>query len=376
MARRAWVDVDLSAISTNVRALSVHVAPARLCAVVKAEGYGHGAEEVGRAALDAGAAWLAVALPEEGRALREAGIDAPILLLSEPDPGSFPEVLAAGLRPTVYTIAGVRACAAAAKTVPAACGVHLKVNTGMNRVGAEPSEIIELVRAVRTEPSLRLEGLWTHCAVADEPDNAFTALQVERFEKVLAELHAAGVEIPLVHVANSAAAIAHRESRYDMVRCGIAVYGIAPSPALEGIVDLEPAMSVRAEVSFVKRVQAGESISYGLSHRFERDTTVATVPLGYADGVPRRLYECHGEVLMGGRRRSVVGAVTMDQFMVDVGDTPVEPGDEVVLIGQQGGEEITSQEWASWLGTIGYEVVCGFGRRLPRRYRWGGSSRG
>ncbi|MBV6507945.1 MAG: Alanine racemase [Acidimicrobiales bacterium] len=370
MGRHAWVDIDLSAVGNNVRALSAHVAPARLCAVVKADGYGHGAVEVSRAVLDAGAEWLAVALPEEGRALREAGIEAPILLLSEPDPDSFAEVMEADLRPTLYTASGIEACARAVEAFGRSpCPAHLKVNTGMNRVGADPSDALEMAVAVRAQPSLSLEGVWTHCAVADEPGNPFTALQLERLEKVLAELGTAGVEIPLVHAANSAAAIAHPESRYDMVRCGISVYGIAPSPALDGILPLQPAMSVRAEVGFVKRVRVGEAVSYGLSHRFERDTSVATVPLGYADGVPRRLYECGGEVLVGGGRRSVVGAVTMDQFMVDVGGDPVRAGDEVVLMGSQGNEAITAQDWASWLGTIAYEVVCGFGPRLPRRYR-------
>jgi alanine racemase len=208
--------------------------------------------------------------------------------------------------------------------------------------------------------------------VADEPEDPFTAHQLERFDQVLAEIAAAGIEVPLRHAANSAAAIAHPASRYDLVRCGIAVYGIPPAPALAGLVPLEPAIRLATEVSFVKPVAAGEGVSYGLVHHVERDTHVATLPIGYADGVFRSLSLAGQEVLLGGRRRPMVGVVTMDQVMIDVGpDGDVRPGDEAVLLGAQGDERITPDEWAARIGTIGYEVVCAIGPRVERRYTRG-----
>ena len=214
---------------------------------------------------------------------------------------------------------------------------------------------------------LELEALWTHCAVADEPDRTFTGEQLDRFDAVVAELARAGIEVPLTHAANSAAAITHPAARRSLVRCGIAVYGVDPSPELAGALPLRPALRLRSEVSFVKRVAAGEGISYGLHHTFDRATTVATVPIGYADGVRRRLGLLHQEVLVGGVRRPIVGVVTMDQLMVDCGDDPVAVGDEVVLLGRQGDEEVRATEWAAALDTIGYEITCGIGPRVPRR---------
>jgi alanine racemase len=236
-------------------------------------------------------------------------------------------------------------------------------------VGADPGDVLGLAKEIASHPELDLEALWTHCAVADEPDNPFTDEQLDRFDAVAAELERAGLLPPMRHAANTAAAIEHPRSRYDLVRAGIGIYGVSPAPALDGRVDLRPAMSLRAEVSMVKRVAAGERVSYGLRHRFARDTVVATVPIGYADGVPRRLSAVGGEVLVGGRRRPIVGVVTMDQLMVDCGDDAVAVGDEVVLIGAQGDEVITAAEWAAPLDTIAYEIVCGIGPRVPRTYR-------
>jgi alanine racemase len=365
--RPTWAEVDLGAVADNVRVLAERSAPAEVCAVVKADGYGHGAVPVSRAAMAAGATWLAVALVEEAAELRESGIDAPILMLSEPRPSEFAEVVALGLRTTLYTAEGIAAAGRAA-TGDLGLPVHLKVDTGMHRVGAPPAEALALARAVADEPGLRLEAVWTHCAVADEPERAFTAEQSARLDAVLADLAADGIDVPMTHAANSAAAIAHPPTRRDLVRVGIAVYGIPPSPLLEGAVPLRPALSLRSEVTMVKRVAAGEGISYGLRHTFARDATVATVPVGYADGVRRRLGLLGQEVLVGGHRRPIVGVVTMDQLMVDCGDDPVAIGDEVVLIGRQGEEEVAATEWAERLGTIGYEITCGISLRVPRRY--------
>ncbi len=366
--RPAWAEVDLGAVAHNVAVLIERVAPAQVCAVVKANGYGHGAVSVARAAVGAGASWLAVALVDEGVELREAGLDAPVLVLSEPRPEEMARVVAEGLTAAVYTLEGITALAEAARVAGVVARVHLKVNTGMNRVGAQPGEVLTLARALDADPALRLEALWTHCAVADEPDHPFTAEQLDRFRAAVVELEAAGLRPPLLHVANSAAALVHPEARFDLVRAGIAVYGIDPAPALAGVAALQPALSVRAHVTHVKQVGAGERVSYGLRHEFDADTTVATVPLGYADGVPRRLSGVGGEVLVGGRRRPIVGVITMDQLMVDCGDVPVAVGDEVVLIGRQGDEAVTANEWGDRLGTIGYEVVCGIGARVPRVY--------
>jgi alanine racemase len=367
---RAWAEVSLGAIRANVTALRAVAAPAEVCAVVKADGYGHGAVPVARAALDGGATWLGVAQVPEAVELRSAGIDAPILLLSEPRPAEVAEALAARLHITVYRpqlIDELAQAAAAGGHDPVP--VHLKVDTGMRRVGVAIDDAVAVARRITEAPALRLESVWTHCAVADEPDNPFTALQLERYEQVLADLATAGVPVPLRHAANSAAAIAHPASRYDLVRCGIAVYGIPPAPALDGAVLLEPAVRLATEVSFVKDVPGGEGVSYGHRQRTAGPTRLATLPIGYADGVFRALPLEGQEVLVDGQRRPMLGVATMDQVMVDLGpDSQVEPGAEVVLLGAQGQERITPDEWAARLGTISYEVVCALGARIERRY--------
>jgi alanine racemase len=369
--RPAWVEVDLDAVRHNTSLLASRAAPAAVMAIVKADGYGHGSVAVALATLEAGATWLGVALVEEGIELREAGIDAPILLLSEPPATASDAVVGAGLTPVVHSrrfadaLAKATAGAGAVEPLP----VHLKVDTGMHRIGCAPEEALDVARAVAKHRELRLEGLLTHFAVADEPDNDYTAAQIARFRAVRTQLARAGIRPATVHAANSAGLLAHPKARYDMVRCGIAIYGIAPSPALAGALpSLRPALSLKANVSFVRRLAAGERLSYGLRYRLDTTSTVATVPLGYADGVPRRLGEVGGEVLVGGRRRPIAGTVTMDQLLVDLGDDPCAAGDEVVLIGRQGEAEITAAEWAERLGTIPYEVCCAISDRVPRRY--------
>jgi alanine racemase len=366
--RPVWAEVDLSAIARNVATLRSVVAPARFCAVVKADGYGHGAVPSARAALAGGAEVLAVALAAEGAELRAAGIDAPVLVLSEASVAELDELVDARLDATVYTLAGVARLEGVAAAADQQVQVHVKVDTGMHRVGAQPDEVLAVVHAVVAAEHLALGSVFTHCAVADEPDNPFTGEQLARFRTVLDELAAAGIEVPCTHAANTAAALDHREARLDLVRCGIGIYGIAPAPALADRVVLEPAMSLRARVSHVKRVRAGEGISYGLRYRPATDATIATVPLGYADGLPRRLGQLGGTVLLGGRHRPIAGSVTMDQILVDCGDDEVAVGDEVVLLGRQGDATITADDWAALLGTIAYEIVCGISLRVPRTY--------
>ncbi|MCZ7527539.1 MAG: alanine racemase [Acidimicrobiia bacterium] len=291
-------------------------------------------------------------------------------MLSEPTPAAGPTVVRHRLTPVVYTLAGVEALA---KAVVEAGGdplpVHLKVDTGMHRVGCFPEEAAALAELVASRDELVLEGCCTHFAVADEPDHPSTAGQRRVFEQVLSALEETGRRPPVVHAANSAAAVLLPETRYDLVRAGIALYGLPPAPALAGRLPLRPALSLRALVSHVKILEAGSRVSYGLRYEMGRRARVATVPIGYADGVPRALAASGGEVLVGGARRPIAGTVTMDQLMVDVGDDPVAVGDEVVLLGRQGGEEITATEWAERVGTIAYEVVCQIGPRVPRRYR-------
>lgn len=370
--RPVWAEVDLGAISANVAALRAMAAPAAMCAVVKADGYGHGAVPSARAALAGGADVLAVALVSEGVELREAGIESVVMVLSQASADEIDTLVAADLDATVYTASGVAGIADAARrsSRPAEhpVRVHLKVDTGMHRVGVAPEGAVALARMVADEPALELRSVFTHCAVADEPGNPFTAAQLERFDAVLADLGAAGIEVPCNHAANTAAAIDHPDARRGLVRCGIGIYGLDPSPALAGRVELRPALSLHARVSHVKRVAAGEGISYGLRYRPAAETTIATVPLGYADGLPRRLGSQGGTVLVGGVARPIAGSVTMDQILVDCGDDPVEVGDEVVLIGRQGDAVIGAEDWAELLDTIAYEIVCGISPRVPRRY--------
>jgi alanine racemase len=379
--RWAWAEIDLDALDHNVRLIRDLVAPAAVWAVVKADGYGHGAPAIAAQALRSGAAGLCVALAHEGIELRRAGIEAPILVLSEQPPEQVGEMLAAGLTPTVYSTAYVDVIAAAvASAASAGCHVHVKVDTGMQRVGAQPVDAAALLAHVRAlEPQVSSDAVYTHLACADDLASPANAAQLAVFAQVLAELDDRGLRPARTHAANSAGALAHPASRFDMVRAGIAIYGISPGPGVDDLArDLRPVMSLRARVSLVKRAPAGTHVSYGWRHRFDRATTVATVPIGYADGVPRRLGTLPdpsgtdrpgGDVLIGGRRCPIVGVVTMDQLMVDVGDADVAVGDDVVLIGRQGEHLIRAEDWASRLGTIGYEIVCGISSRVPRVLR-------
>ena len=304
------------------------------------------------------------------------------------------EVVARRLTPTVYTRRGVASVSAAAAAAAAAAGavapepvpVHVKVDTGMHRVGADPGTLLGLAQAVAADPALAVGALWTHLAVADgtDPgDQRYTVEQLDRLDRALAMLHGAGIAVPLVHVANSAATFAYPEARRSLVRCGIALYGAEPGAGFAGTIAevtgggaLRPALSWKARVSMVRRLDAGERPSYGRRRPLPEATLVATVPVGYADGVPRRLFDQGGTVLVGGCRRPLAGTVTMDQILVDCGPVsgaapPVRVGDEVVLLGSQGGGTLRAEDWASTLGTISYEVLCGIGPRVPRRYTGG-----
>jgi alanine racemase len=372
-SRPVWAEIDVGAVRHNAGLLRKIAAPAALCAVVKADAYGHGAVAVARAALDGGATWLAVATPDEGVELRDGGVLAPVLVLSEPPAEAMADVVAHGLTPAVYSRPGVSALAEASAGAGTVTDVHVKVDTGMHRVGATPEDAIGIALAVAAAPGLELQGLWTHFAVADEPSSDFTARQLARFLEVVDALAARGIRPPMLHASNSAGALFHPAARLDMVRCGVAVYGLAPSAEVAELAPcarLKPALSLRARVSFVKEVEAGEGLSYGLRYRTKARSVVATVPLGYADGVTRRLASTGGEVLIGGRRYPIAGSVTMDQIVVDCGPgADVAAGDVAVLLGGQGAERIGAWEWAERTDTIAYEVICGVSARVPRIYR-------
>ena len=365
--------VDLAAIRHNVRTLRAAAGGARLCAVVKADAYGHGAVPVARACLEAGADHLAVSSVEEAEQLRGAGILAPLLLFSEPPVAAVPAMLAVAAVPPLYTAAFARAVAAAGDRRGRPVPVHLCFDTGMGRVGVERGRWEAFLDEL--PPSgLDVVGTWSHLARADEPGAATTDEQLDAFDELLALLDERGIDPGLVHVANSAGTLLHARTHTAlraervMVRAGIAVYGLSPAEEVDAADhDLRPALSVTTAVAFAKHVAAGTPVSYG--HRWEApaDGWVATLPIGYADGVPRRLTN-RLDALWRGRRRPVVGTVTMDMIHLWCGEERPEVGDPVVLLGTQGEERIRVEDWAREVGTITYEITCQLTPRLPREH--------
>ena len=368
--RWAWAEVHTGLISHNVAIVAQRTAPVQVWAVVKANGYGHGAVQVANAALAGGATGLCVAIVDEGVALRRAGITAPILLLSEQPPELADLIVGYQLTPTVTTTRGAAVLAASAAAADQTIKVHIKVDTGMHRVGVAPNEVVSLASFISSYDSLTIDGIYTHFAVADDPSHVANASQLSAFNTVLDDLSSRGINPPLVHAANSAAALANESSRFTMVRLGIAMYGLRPGAGVADLcAGLIPAMSLKARVSAVRWVEAGEAVSYGLVRPLTKGSLIATVPIGYADGVPRALGRTNIQVLLNGVPRTIAGTITMDQLMIDCeSDSSVMVGDEVVLIGKQGEHSVTADDWAEALGTIGYEIVCGISPRIFRRY--------
>jgi alanine racemase len=370
----AWAEVDLAAIAHNLAALCALLpAGSRLAAVVKADGYGHGAAAVGRAALAAGAGALAVARLPEALTLRAAGIGAPILVLGHTPADGTEAALDADLIQSVVSLESAAAHSRQALRSGRRLRVHLKLDSGMGRLGlpleAAGGGALADALAVARLPGLRLEGVFTHLATADAPDTGAAEAQLALFEGFLARLAAAGVRPALRHAANSAALLRLPAARLDWVRPGISLYGLDACPDAAALATLRPAMSLKARVIQVKPVAAGQGISYGLTWRAPRDTVIATVALGYADGLRRGL-SSRGAMLVRGRRAAIAGRVCMDLTMLDVGHIPgVRPGDEAVAFGSQGGESIRVEELAAALGTINYEIVTGVTARVPRLYR-------
>ena len=368
--RWAWAEVSVSAMTTNLSRMADYASSPHTWAVVKADGYGHGSVVSGRAALDAGAQGLCVALVEEGVALRAAGIDADIMLLSEQPLDQASDIVQYQLIATVASREAADALNDAAVSQGKNASVHVKVDTGMHRVGAAPKDAVAIVEYISSLSHVSLDGIFTHFAVADEPDRIENVRQREMFEQVLAECRTKGISFTHVHAANSAATLADPASHYSFVRVGICLYGLLPGNKVAGLgPQLVPAMSLKARVSAVRRIEAGEAVSYGLKRPVTTSTIIATVPIGYADGVPRNLWESAQPVLIKGTRRPIAGVVTMDQIMVDCGnDDSIQIGDEVVLFGSQGNDTITVHEWAEATGTNDYEIVCGISPRIKRIY--------
>jgi alanine racemase len=365
--RPTWVEVDLEAIAHNVRRVAERVGPeVAVLAVLKADGYGHGAIKVARTALNNGARWLGVACLGEAITLRQAGIQAPMLNLGYTPAWQARGALLHDVASTIFGLETAQALSRAALDLGRVARVHVKVDTGMGRLGLLPDEVLPLVRQARALPALQVEGLYTHFSSADEADLDYTHWQMEAFERVLDALRAEGLLPPLVHAANSAAILRLPASHYTMVRLGIALYGLAPSLHAPCPPDFRPALSFKCQVAQVKELPVGSFVGYGRAFRAARPTRIAVIPVGYADGF-RRGPSNWGTVLVRGQRAPLVGRVCMDQTMIDVTDIPgVRAGDEVVLIGRQGTDEITVDEVARQLGTINYEVVSEILARVPR----------
>lgn len=356
--RPARLEVDLGAVRHNVAAVRGVLGRAtQIMAVVKADAYGHGMVPVARAALEAGASWLGVARVGEARALREAGITAPLLVFGLATPEEITELAAQRVSFSVFSRRTLRAAQEAASRATYGIGVHLKVDTGMGRVGFQPEEATAVADLIARTPGLHLEGVFTHFATADD---AFARAQLDRFQAVLHRLEFAGHRVPFRHAAASAATFVMPDSHFDLVRIGIALYGLSPgvpTPALR------PALRLVAEAIQVKRVPEGTPIGYGAAYRTPRETTIVTVPVGYADGIPRAL-AVQGVAFVRGVRVRYAGWVCMDALMLDAGDLPVEEGDEVELLGPN----VPAEEVARAAGTIPYEIVSRLASRLPRVY--------
>ncbi len=368
MQRPTKAIIDLTALKTNIFALRAKLNPkTKLMAVVKANAYGHGMVRVAKTALECGAEYLGVATPEEGLTLRDSGIKAPVLILS----GMYKEyadfIVRHKLTATVFSKEILECMQNAAKSAGAVVPVHIKADSGMNRVGIKTNDgLKDLLKAAATYDNIIIEGLYTHFAVSEIPDKSFTLAQAKRFKEMADIAHELGFS-PMLHASNSGAVLSLPELNFDMVRTGISMYGYYPGEHFSDI-PLQPVLTWKSAVSFVKQIEPGETVSYGRTFTAQKPVRVATLPLGYGDGFKRCLSN-KGYVLIRGKRASVIGTVCMDQIMCDVTDIEnVRPGDEAVLIGKQGEEFISADEMAERAGTISYEILLSISERVPRVY--------
>ncbi len=368
---RAWAEIDLDAIAHNTREIKkLTGSKVEMMGVVKADAYGHGVLEVVRTLLDNGVTQLAVSMLDEAIQIRKMGIDVPILVLNYTDPARADEIIHNRVTQTVFSTDLAQALSIAAVRLGKDVRIHVKVDTGMTRVGFIPGyNAVRNIMEISRLPGIILEGIFTHFASADESDKSYTLMQFERFMNLCTELIRAGIHIPVKHVCNSAGILQYPEMHLDIVRPGIILYGLYPSREVAGKIDLRPAMTLKANVIFVKDVDKDTYVSYGRTFRTDRKSRIATIPIGYADGYTR-LMSNKGRMLVNGEYAPVIGRICMDQCMLDVTDLKhdVHVGDEVVIFGRQNGSCISVDEIADQVGTINYELVCIIGKRIPRVY--------
>ena len=368
LCQRAWVEIDRTALSHNVRQLRQFLAPhTQLMAVVKADAYGHGAIMVAQTALESGAAGLCVATVEEGIQIREAGIEAPILLLGATNtPEQVRAIAYWQLEPTICTPQQALIFSETLAGVNTSLPVHLKLDTGMSRLGMPWQEATEFAQLVQGLRHLKIASIYSHLATADSLDPTVMNQQHQRFEVAISQLNTAGIIPPRLHLANSAATLADPKLHYDLVRVGLALYGLYPAEHLQDVIHLKPVMQVKARVTQVKTIPAGTGVSYGYKFIAKKQMRLAVVGIGYADGIPRLLSN-KMTVLIRGQKVQQIGAITMDQLMLDVSEIPdLQTGEVITLIGKDGDVEISADDWANSLGTISWEILCGFKHRLPR----------
>ncbi|GAK57238.1 alanine racemase [Candidatus Vecturithrix granuli] len=369
--RPVWAEIDLDHVAHNIREFQRITPPhTQLMAIVKADGYGHGAVEVAKAALEAGASRLAIAFLEEGIVLRRKELSAPILILGVSAPDTEKAALEHDLTPTICTVDSAQRFSQAAATLGKTIRFHLKLDTGMGRIGVRPEQLKELLEALQHLPNLEMEGVFSHFSKADEKEKTYTQMQLHRYHECLNMIHAAGFRPTIRHLANSAGTMETSEAHFDLVRIGISLYGFYPSDEVDKTtVDLRPVMRWKTRIAHLKMLPTGERVSYGGMFTTRRPTMVATLPLGYADGFRRRLWTKNWHVLVRGQRAPILGKICMDMFMVDVTDIAgTSIGDEVVLIGSQGENTISADDMANALETINYEITCLVGKRVPRIY--------
>ena len=360
---QTFVEISIVNILYNIKGLKRLLRRnVKFMAVVKADAYGHGAVPVSKA-IGRSVDYLAVATLPEALEIKNAGIKAPILILGETHPSNAKDIVKNGFIQTVYTLSLAKALSGAASKLKKKARVHLKVDTGMGRVGVHFSKAEDLFNKISSFPNIDIEGIFTHFAGAEEMDE-FTTEQLKRFRSFISKIDSVSY---ILHAANSAATLYHRESHLDMVRVGLSMYGLYPSGAGRSAVSLKPALEFKTHVVYLKKVPAGTPLSYGSTYVTKKNTAIATLPVGYADGLPRALSN-KGEVLIRGKRYPIVGRVCMDLTLVDVGDSNVKVGDEVVLIGRQGKESISTDDVAKQADTISYEIICGIGKRVTRIY--------
>ena len=368
---RAWIEIDLTALAYNVRQIKSLLSPStQLMAVVKADAYGHGAIAIARTVLNNGAEWLAVATVFEGIELRENGIDAPILLLGAVNTKQqIRAIIQWKLEPTLCTLKQAMVFSETIKeetkndfTLP----IHLKIDTGMSRLGILWQETAQLGQFIKRLPNLKIASIYSHLANADDSDYTYTKIQNTRYQEALANLKSVGIATPKLHIANSAATLTDSKLHYDIVRIGLCIYGLYPALHLQNIVNLKPVLQVKAKITQIKNIKAGTEVSYGHQYIAKKNITIAIVGIGYADGIPRNLSNLMS-VLVRGQRIPQIGNITMDQLIIDVSQIPnLQEGETVTLIGQDNRETISVDDWANFQKTISWEIICGFKNRLPR----------